>query len=531
MKKIPSTFTIVFILVIFAAFLTWFIPAGTFMRTSQEVNGNLKEIVLPDSYHLVEKQPQTWEIFAAFFKGFVDKADIIVFILMVGGAFWILNSTKAIDMGIHAFLKIIQRFQHIRWLNFLGINNLIIIFIMLMFSLFGAVFGMSEETIAFIIIFVPLAISMGYDSITGVCLCYLAAHVGFAGAMLNPFTIGIAQGIAGLPLFSGLGYRAFCWVILTIVGIAFVLWYANRVKKRPELSPTYQLDDYWRKRVAEQNMEKTAYHTPNSAWVVWIFLTLVMACFAVLYPFTQLSIGSKSISVCLLPVLAGLFFITGWIALRKSVHFFILNILIFTILFLVTGVLGYGWYVEEIASLFFAMGIFAGLSYAYRFDQLLKMFLDGVKDILNPALVVGLASGIIFILKDGQILDTILYGLTYSLGHLGEIASVGVMYVFQTGLNLVMPSGSAKAALTMPIMTQFADLIHLSRQTTVLAFQFGDGFTNMITPTSGVLLGCLGVARIPYTTWIKWIYKFILGLILIGFLLILVTLFIPLEGF
>ena len=145
--------------------------------------------------------------------------------------------------------------------------------------------------------------------------------------------------------------------------------------------------------------------------------------------------------------------------------------------------------------------------------------------------MVGLASGIIFILQDGKIIDTLLYGLTRSLAETGEVASVGAMYVFQTLLNLIMPSGSAKAALTMPIMAQFSDLIGVSRQTAVLAFQFGDGFTNMITPTSGVLIAVLGVAKIPYATWVKWAWKFILALIGIGFLLLLPTMFIHFPGF
>ena len=154
--------------------------------------------------------------------------------------------------------------------------------------------------------------------------------------------------------------------------------------------------------------------------------------------------------------------------------------------------LGYGWYVMEISALFLAMGIASGVADGQGADAIAKLFLSGCKDILSAALVVGLASGIIFILKDGHVIDTLLYGLTRSLAQMGAVASLGVMYLFQTLLNLVMPSGSAKAALTMPIMTQFADLINVSRQTTVLAFQFGDGFTNMITPTSGVLIGVLG---------------------------------------
>ncbi len=468
MKKIPHTFTIVFGLIVLAAVLTWVVPAGEYTRV---VEGG-REVVVNDSFHRVDAAPQTWQIFSALFNGFVDKADIIIFILMVGGAFWILNNSHAIDVGVMAFLRRVQRLSRYKLIAKLGVNNIIITLVMLLFSLFGAIFGMSEETIAFVVVFIPLAIQMGYDSIVGVCMCYVAAHVGFAGAMLNPFTIGIAQGIADLPLFSGLEYRFFCWVVLTIVGIAFVLWYAARVKAKPERSPVHKLDDYWRERASS---------TEQSALTVR--------------------------------------------------HVLILILLLLTIVALVVGVLAWGWYIAEISALFLAMGILAGIIDRQSADDIAKLFLAGCKDILSAALVVGLASGIIFILRDGHIMDTLLYGLSRSLAHTGEVASLAVMYVFQTLLNIVMPSGSAKAALTMPIMTQFADLIGVSRQTTVLAFQFGDGFTNMLTPTSGVLIGVLGIARIPYGTWLKWAWRFILGLIVIGFLLMLPTLWLSLPGF
>lgn len=468
MKKIPHTFTIVFALIVLAAVMTWFIPAGEFLR--QTVDG--REVVVNGSFHYVDRAPQTWQIFSALFNGFVDKADIIIFILMVGGAFWILNNSHAIDVGVMSFLRRIRRLSRFKLIQKLGVENILITLVMIMFSLFGAIFGMSEETIAFVVVFIPLAIQMGYDSIVGVCMCYVAAHVGFAGAMLNPFTIGIAQGIADLPLFSGLEYRVFCWVVLTVVGIAFVLWYAHRVKVKPERSPVHKLDDYWRQRVES---------TQQSS-----------------------------------------------LTIRQGI---ILVILLLTIVALVVGVLEFGWYIAEISALFLAMGIFSGIVDKQCADDIAKLFLAGCKDILSAALVVGLASGIIFILKDGHIIDTILYGLTRSLSQLGEVASLGVMYVFQTLLNIVMPSGSAKAALTMPIMAQFADLMDISRQTTVLAFQFGDGFTNMLTPTSGVLIGVLGIARIPYGTWLKWVWKFILALIAIGFILMLPTIWITLPGF
>ncbi len=473
MKRIPHTFTIVFALIVLSAVLTWVVPAGEFTReTITDVNGDSREVVVNGSFHYVDSAPQTWQVFSALFNGFKENSGIIVFILMVGGAFYILNNSHAIDVGVMAFLRKVRRLGRYKLIEKLGVDNIIITFVMLMFSLFGAVFGMSEETIAFVVVFIPLAIQMGYDSIVGVCMCYVAAHVGFAGAMLNPFTIGIAQGIADLQLFSGLEYRLFCWAVLTVIGIAFVLWYAHRVKAKPERSPVYKLDDYWRER--QLNTEHSTLNTK---------------------------------------------------------HILILIVLLLTIVALVVGVLKWDWYIEEISALFLAMGIVSGIIDRQGADGIAKLFLAGCKDILSAALVVGLATGIIVILRDGHVIDTILYGLTRSLGKLGEVASLAVMYVFQTLLNVVMPSGSAKAALTMPIMTQFADQIEVSRQTTVLAFQFGDGFTNMLTPTSGVLIGVLGIARIPYGTWLKWVWKFILGLIILGFILMLPTLWMHLPGF
>jgi len=536
MKRIPHTFTIVFFLILFAALMTWIVPGGEFVRETISVtnaDGTLsqREVVRGDSYHRVDSAPQTWQVFSALFSGFCDKADIIIFILMVGGAFWILNNSHAIEIGVLAFLRLVQRLNRFALFRKLNVDNIIISLVMILFSLFGAVFGMSEETIAFVVVFVPLAISMGYDSIVGLCMCYVAAHVGFAGAMLNPFTIGIAQGIAGLPLFSGIEYRFVCWLVLTTIGIVFVLLYAKRVKRNPEKSPVYKIDSYWRNRVEQQQSAAVTYRTPRSAWVVYALVCIALIWIAIAFPVTTIAVGSGSVDMVLMPIFAALFVLTGFFALRKSVHFFILDILIFTILYLVVGVLGYEWYVMEISALFLAMGLLSGIADGQGADSLAKLFLDGCKDILSAALVVGLASGIIFILRDGHVIDTILYGLTTSLARVGEVTSTAVMYLFQTLLNVIMPSGSAKAALTMPIMTQFADLTNISRQTVVLAFQFGDGFTNMLTPTSGVLIGCLGVAKIPYGVWLKWVWKFIVLMIVIGFLLILPTLFVQLPGF
>ena len=185
--KVPNTYVIIFSVLLLCAVATWLIPGG---------------------------EPQTWQVFSALYEGFSRQAGIIAFVLIIGGAFWVINSTKAVDEGIMKFIdkaRSLERFAPVRRI---GIGNIVIVLIMLLFGLFGAVFGMSEETIAFVAVVLPLARSLGYDDFVGVCMVYVAAHVGFAGAMLNPFTIGIAQDMSGLPLFSGIEYRVVCWVVL-----------------------------------------------------------------------------------------------------------------------------------------------------------------------------------------------------------------------------------------------------------------------------------------------------------------------------
>jgi uncharacterized ion transporter superfamily protein YfcC len=529
-KKIPHTYVIIFFIIVVAAVLTWIIPGGEFERQTVVTGGIERTVIDKDSFQYLERNVQTWQVFSALFNGFVRQSGIVVLILMIGGGFWIMNASKAIDVGILSFLNYTKRLEHLRFFKAVGVNNVIITLVMVMFSAFGAIFGMSEETIAFVIIVVPLAISMGYDSIVGICMVYVAAHLGFASAILNPFTIGIAQGIADLPLFSGLEYRIFCWFVVNFIGISAVLWYAKRVKAKPERSIMYHLDDYWRKRGSDE-IENIQYRTGRAAWIVYAFLLACFVLFSISFPSTDMKVGNVVKTLPAIPVATALFAITSLPALLKSGHYFVLNLLAFTIVFLVIGVMGYGWYLMEIASLFFAMGIFSGLAMNYDANHITKLFIDGSKDILSAALVVGLAGGILEILEDGKIIDTILYSVSQSMEGMGKVGSVSVMYVIQTFINVIIPSGSAKAALTMPVMAPFSDLVNVSRQATVMAFQFGDGFTNMITPTSPVLIGALGIARIPYDKWFKWILPFMGVLIVLGWLLLLPTVLMNLTGF
>ncbi|MBR5855993.1 MAG: YfcC family protein, partial [Bacteroidales bacterium] len=460
-REFPNTYVIIFAIIAICALATWIVPGGEYVEVPTDgiSVSNVAERAEPGVVFTdVPAVGQSWQALSAFYNGFTKQAGIIVFILIIGASFWVVNKSRAVDAGIFSFLGYVTRLERNRLLARIGVNNIVITLVMLMFSLFGAVFGMSEETIAFVVIIIPLAISMGYDSIVGVCMVYVAAHVGFAGAILNPFTIGIAQDIAGLPLFSGIEYRLFCWVVLNVIMIAVVLWYANRVKKNPQKSIMYEQDAYWREHVA-QDGGKMEYYTNRASKISYILALLAVVGFTVVYSSScNVSIGASSYHTpWLLPICAVLFIAVCGYALMKSVHFYILSLLGFTILYLIVGVLGYQWYIGEISALFLALGILSGIAMDLSPNQIVNELMAGAKDILSAALIVGLAAGIVYILEEGHIIDTILNAMASGLGKAGEVASLGMMYMIQTIINLVIPSASAKAAITMPIMAPFSD--------------------------------------------------------------------------
>lgn len=438
------------------------------------------------------------------------------------------NSTKAVDAGITRFIAKAGTLERFSLIRKLGIGNIVIVLVMLLFGVFGAVFGMSEETIAFVAVVIPLAKSLGYDEIVGVCMVYVAAHVGFAGAMLNPFTVGIAQEMSGLVLFSGIEYRTVCWAVLMTIAIICVLLYASRVKWRRTAAGI--LDSGAGAESIEAVRETKA---GLSAWISFSIITVVLILFSIFYASgCVVKIGQGEFAApWLLWAADALFVLLSLVSLRSSTQMYILNLLMFTILFMVIGVMGYGWYLPEICALFMALGIAAGVASGNSADNIAKEFIAGAKDIFSAALVIGFAAGIIYILKNGNAIDPMLNSMADALEGAGKTGALGMMYGIQTFLNLFIPSASAKAAVTMPIMAPFSDMIGLSRQATVLAFQFGDGFTNMITPCSGVLMAVLSVAKIPYAKWFKWAWKFILLLLAVGFLLLLPAALLNLPGF
>ena len=438
--KVPNTYVIIAVIIALCAVLTWFVPGGQYVKAE---DGTL-------SYEAVDAVPQTWQVLSAVYHGFVKQAGIIVFILVVGGAFWLLNATGAVEAGIQRFIVRIGKR-----------DILVLVALTVLFSLAGAVFGMSEETIPFVGIVVPLVVSMGYDAFMGMLVVYVASNVGFSSAFLNPFTVGIAQGMADLPLFSGMGYRIFCWAFLTLLMVVFVWFYARRTKKEVTVIPS--------------EAKESVRMTRRQSWILIVLLLTVIA--------------------------------------------------------LIVGVTCWDWYMPEITGLFLGMGIVCGIIAGFSANKIADELIAGARDILSAALVVGFASGIIVILQDGKVVDSILHGMQDGLHGSSEAASLSAMYGIQAVINFIIPSATAKAAITIPIMAPFADMVGVSRQAMVLAFQFGDGFTNMVTPTSGVLVAALAMARIPYAKWVKWVWKGVAVLLVLGLLLLLATVLFPIAAF
>ncbi|MEM1043895.1 MAG: YfcC family protein, partial [Bacteroidota bacterium] len=244
--KAPDTTLIIFSIIVLAAVLTWIVPAGAYEKAEMEVEGaGTREVVVPGSFQTVERDfdgpldrivHTVAIVLQAPILGFIDPdaAPIIAFVILVGGAFAVLTETGAVEASLRRLVVASQRSRTVEVLT--------VPIFMAVFSLGGAVFGMAEETIPFILIFVPLALALGYDSVTGVAIPFLGSAAGFAGAFLNPFTVGVAQGIAAVPLFSGVGFRVVLWVVVTVVVIAFVMWHAARVRRDPTRSPTFEID-------------------------------------------------------------------------------------------------------------------------------------------------------------------------------------------------------------------------------------------------------------------------------------------------
>ena len=433
--RIPPTLVLIFSIIVLFGVLTWIVPAGEFKRVEKDG----RTVVVPGTYTQVASQPQgIGKILEAPVKGFVQAAYVIVLVFIAGAAFGVVNATGAINSGIQVLAAAVERNP--------VLQKVMIPILMSLFSLAGATFGMSEEVLAFILIFIPFARALGYDSIVGVSIPFVGAGTGFAAAFLNPFTVGVAQGIADLPLFSGIEFRLVMWVVFTSISIIFVSRYAAKIKKNPALSPVHALDN----------------DRPKNSDPVLI----------------------------------------GKLTVRQRI---VLGVLAATLVSLVVGALKFDWYITEIGALFLGMAILSGIVGRLKMKEFSDSFVSGAKDMLTAALVVACSRGILVIASEGKIIDTVLDSMTGLVRQAHPIISAYSMLVVQFTLHFLVPSGSGQAALSMPIMTPLSDLLGVTRQTAVLIFQYGDGFNSLILPTSGVTMGVLAIAKIPYERWLKWV--------------------------
>lgn len=430
--------------------------------TEPTIYGLYKESVYDTSVK-AKKQVSLWgtEDFGGIgllnyvFEGLVtgDKwgsaVGVVAFILVIGGAFGIIMKTGAVDAGIHSFIRITK-----------GKEVLALPLLFILFSLGGAVFGMSEEAIPFAMIVIPFVIAMGYDAITGVAITFVATQVGSATSWMNPFGIGIAQGIAGVPVLSGATFRIVLWVLGTAAGVFYTMVYARKIKKNPTQSLAYESDEFFRNNVLDEG-EKV-----------------------------EFKLGHKLILVTIAAVIV-------WI---------------------VWGVTQKGFYIPEIASQFFVMGFVAGIIgvifklNGMTVNDIASSFQSGAGDLVGAAIVVGMAKGILIVLggsaaDEFNALNTILHATGSALSALPAAVSAVFMYVFQTVFNFFVPSGTGQAALTMPILAPLSDIVGVTRQVSCLAYQLGAGFADAIVPTSASLMGVLGVARLDWSKWFKFQIK------------------------
>jgi len=449
--RLPHTLVLIYLMVVATVIATWIIPGGEYQRTVQDG----RTIPVADSFKLVNRQPQgLGALFISPIKGFIEASAIIAFVFVVGGAFAIIQKTGAISAFIHNLA--------LKFGNSKSLRVLLIPVTMTIFSLGGAIFGMCEETMPFVLIFVPLALSLGYDTIVGVSIPFVGAASGFAGAFFNPFTVGIAQGIAGLPLYSGIGYRLVIWAVGTAIAIIIVMRYASRILRNPKISPTYehdlkQKDDLKLRSISE---EKVVISRPH----------------------------------------------------KFVLYFFLLGMLL-----LVFGILKFKWYINEIAGLFLALGIGSGLLGRLKSKEIAEAFVSGAKDMINAALIIGCARAILVVAMDGKILDTMLFYMARSISTFHPIISSQMMFICQCVINFFVHSGTAQAALTMPIMAPLGDLVGITRQTSVFAFQLAE-YINPVLPTSGVTMGVLGLAKLSWEKWAKWLIPLLLIWVIFAFL-------------
>ena len=429
--KMPHTYVILTIILLAVVALCYLIPAGEYDRVLDPVSG--RTVVLPDSFHFTEgKKPGLFDIFLALQRGYVDAADILFLIVFAYGYVYMLTKNGTLNSAIHLLIRKMK-----------GKTHLLIPVFMMLFGILGSTLGIFEETYGLVSVFVGIGLALGYDPLVGGAVVYVGVATGFAAATTNPFSVGIAQSIAEVPINSGIIYRLVIFIVFQSVAIWYVMRYAKKVKAHPEQSVMYGVP-----------ME---YEPPKVQDTEGVFTLRQKLCLA-------------------------LFFVT-------------IGMLLF-------GTMRLGWYIDEIAAMFLMMAVISGIVGGYSATEICKTYIESTQSVVSSILIIGFTRGILLTMQDAMISDTVVYGLSQLLDASNKMVSAVGMLILQNVINFFITGSSSQATITMPIMTPVADIVGLSRQTAVLAYCFGDGFSDMFWPTA-CTLNC-GLMGIPLNKWYKF---------------------------
>lgn len=471
--KLPNAFIVIFIIMIFVAVLTYILPAGSYsvildngttLTPSEAADVPGQGVPIADTYQVLPKRSQNiLDVLSAPVAGILNAIDVSVFIMMVGGLIGIMNKTGAINVGISFLMRRMQ-----------GKEKVLIIILTFLFSLGGTTYGMYEETIGFYLLLLPIMLSAGYDSLVVAAVILGGASTGCLASTINPFAVGVAAGFANISLGIGLGIRVIFWFILTLLVSIFVSRYADKVLKDPKKSLLYGLDmnfSFMETKEASDNQKLTR----RQSIILIIFLCTFLLMTYSLIPFSDFNIT-------VIPTLS--------------------------------------WWFPQLATLFLFSGVLIGIVGKLNSDEFIDSFIDGMKDVLVTAMVVGVARGIVIIMNNGLITATILNWAVGIVKPLGNVLFIIVLYFLNMILGFFITSTSGLATLTMPIFGPLADFVNVSKAFVINAYAWGLGIINFITPSSGVVMGSLILCKIPWGKWVKFMAP-ILGVFIVLSLLFL----------
>lgn len=486
--KMPSSYTVLFILIIILAILTWIIPAGEYEKNEA---GQL----VAGTYKTVQSNPQgIYDIFMAPVYGLIGNKlttgsiGVAFFILIIGGFLGVITETGALDIGIASVIKKNK-----------GKEKRLIPLLMILFAIGGTTYEMAEETIAFYPLLIPIMIGVGFDTITAVAVILVGSQIGCLASTVNPFATGVASDTAGISIADGIVWRLVFLVVMVAISIFYVYSYATKIEKNPEKSFVYSQ----RKENLElfKIPESSEAMTKKQLYILWIFILTFFIMILSLIPWGDFGIKifeQFNDALLGLPVIGGLF--------RHASPF---------------GT----WYFSEITMLFFVSSVLIGVVYGMSEDKFLEVFLKGSADLIGVALICAVSRGIQIIMNDGLITATILHWGEIGLKGLSPQLFITLTYLFYLPMSFLIPGTSSLAGATMGLLGPMAEFVHVRSHLVITAFQAASGVLNLFTPTSGVVMGALAIARIDIIVWIKFLAKLILIVILMSIVILVIATF------